>query len=231
MKNITILLLFSLMTVSAWAQNPDAARRDIPVKIYDKKGRPVKSVAVESFDTSKKGATDKDGQYVFKNMSDNDTISMNLPKYGKAIFPVTGMDSIVVNLRSATVYDYKNKERQTMSVEKEKVNPNPVLDVPEILKKQSYTSLISLLRGRVAGLNFTQTATGESASIRGNSSFDTNNEPLVALDGIIIGTVSEANAIVNVHDIKTIEVLKLATEYGVRGSNGVIKITSKRNSN
>ena len=226
MKNLTLLLLLSLLPFSGWAQDT----RTIPVKILDKKGRPVKNVALESVSADRKGITDATGMYVFKDMPDSDTLSVKLPKFGKTVIPVAGMDSIVIHLYSASRYKYVDRERLPVTVEKDNAKSNTVLDVPEILKKQSYTSLIDLLRGRVAGLNFTPSATGESsASLRGVSSMASNNEPLVALDGTLVGTVSEVNTFINIHDIKTIEILKTASEWGVRGSNGVIVITTIRN--
>lgn len=229
MKNLTILLLLGLLAVTtANAQDLNVERRTVPVKILDKKGRPVKNVVLESLHTGKKGMTDQNGMYVFEDISNNDSIAINLPKYGKTNIPVAGMDSIVIKVRTTARYEFVNRERQTVTVEKDNAKANTVLDVPAILEKQSYNSLIALLRGRVAGLQFSQSPTGETASIRGNSSFVTNNEPLVALDGILVGTLSEANTFVNIYDIQTVEVLKVASEWGVRGANGVIVITSKR---
>jgi len=227
---LAAVYILCLLPATICAQGINLEKRLLPVLVLDKKGRPMKNIALESSQTGLKGQTDPTGQYIFENLPANDVISVNLPKYGKADIPVAGMDSIVLKQRATYRYVYINKENQTVTIEKDNTKSNIVLDVPEILKKQSHTSLIDLLRGRVAGLNFTQTATGQTtATIRGSSSFDTDNEPLVALDGIIIGTVNEANAFVNIHDIKTIEILKVATEWGVRGSNGVIVITTKRN--
>jgi len=229
MKFVTVLCLICLLPVTIWAQDQDVDKRSLPVKISDKKGRPVKNITLESFNTGRKGMTDLTGQFIFEDMSDSDSISVKLPKYGIAMIPVAGMDSIVVVLRTTNIYDYLNKEKQLVSVQKEKATKNIVLDVPEILKKQSFSSLSDLLRGRVAGLQFTPTENGElAATIRGPSSFVSDNEPLVALDGMIVGTLREANTFINVYDIKTIEIIKIASEWGVRGSNGIIDIKTKR---
>ena len=229
MKNLAILLLLGLLSATiTTAQDLNVERRTIPVKVLDKKGRPVKNVVLESLHTSGKGMTDPMGMYVFEDIPDNDSISFKLPKYGKTVISVSGMDSIVIKVRTTNSYEMINREKKSVIVEKDNAKSNVVLDVPAILEKQSYNSLIALLRGRVAGLQFTQSATGETAAIRGNSSFVSNNEPLVALDGILVGTISDANSFINIYDIKTIEVVKIASEWGVRGANGVIVITSKR---
>ena len=93
-------------------------------------------------------------------------------------------------------------------------------------------------------------APGASAqiTIRGARSFDGNNQPLYVIDGMPINTaadfdtgasVSGANYAdrsidINPEDIETINVLKgqaASALYGIRASNGVIVITTKRGSN
>ncbi|MDX2247722.1 MAG: TonB-dependent receptor plug domain-containing protein [Bacteroidia bacterium] len=76
--------------------------------------------------------------------------------------------------------------------------------------------------------------TGSQASvrIRGNASIQTSGEPLYIVNGSQItgGYSTVYNMVGNVADIKTIQVLKDASEtsfYGVRGSNGVIVIKLK----
>ena len=64
--------------------------------------------------------------------------------------------------------------------------------------------------------------------IRGRSSLNFSNAPLIVVDGI---PVSSSLADFNPNDIESIEVLKDASSaaiYGARGANGVILITTKR---
>ncbi|MDR1672190.1 MAG: TonB-dependent receptor plug domain-containing protein [Bacteroidales bacterium] len=184
---------------------------------------------MQSLTAGKAGVTDRAGLFVFQDMTDSDSISVMLPSYGETVIPVTGMDSIVVTVRSARRYSYLNSEGRSVIIEKDKIEPSTLLDVPALLKQRSCNSLYELLQGRVAGLDMTPSGSGGevTANIRGQRSFMLSNEPMVVMDGMPIGTISEANAIVNVHDIKTIEVLKSASEYGVRGANGVILIKTK----
>lgn len=78
-------------------------------------------------------------------------------------------------------------------------------------------------------------------SIRGISSFAVNSSPLIVIDGMPVenitsgtaldGQVSQGLANVNPEDIESVTVLKDAAStslYGVRASNGVIVITTKR---
>ncbi len=67
--------------------------------------------------------------------------------------------------------------------------------------------------------------------IRGASSFSLSTEPLILVDGQQMNPGSGGLIGLNPRDIQKIEVLKDAVsmaEFGSRGSNGVIKITTKR---
>ena len=230
MKHIKIFLLLIVMSVAAWAQDTDFSKRDITLRINNKRGRPVKNIIVKSFSANKAGITDRKGLFVFGDMSDNDTISIMLPKYGETIIPVTGLDSIVVILRSARLYSYSNTEGQSIYIEREKneyINrektaPSTILDVPAIMRERNYNSLADLLQER-AGLAITS----KGVSIGGERSLLSSNEPLMVMNGMPMGTFSEANTLVNLYDIKTIEVLRNAPEWGSRGANGVILIVTK----
>ena len=232
MKTIHICVIFSfILSFSAWAQDIDMSMRDVSLKVINKRGRAVNGIIVQSINAGKAGITDRSGLFVFVDMTDNDTISLILPRYGETMIPVAGMDSIVVTLRSARLYSYMNTDGQNVNVEKNKTEPNTLLDVPALMKQQHFNSLVDLLQGRVAGLNITQSGgrSGEvTTNIRGERSFLLSSEPLVVLDGMPMGTLTEVNAFLNVRDVKTIEVQKGASEWGARGSNGVILIKTKK---
>jgi len=224
MKYLYLTILLALANVAIWAQDVDRQERDVAVQVLNKKGRPVKSIIVHSSKSTKAGVTDKKGLYVFSNMTDDDKVTLFLPRIGETVIPVTGLDSVVVVLISARQYSYRDYEGTNIMIKKDNAKDNVILDVPMLLSQcSSCNSLADLLRGRVAGLNIG----GSSTSIRGPSSFVTNNEPLVVLDGVPFGTINDANAMINIHSIKTIEILKSATEWGMRGSNGVIVIKSQ----
>jgi len=204
----------------------DSSVRDVYLQIIKKRGRPVRNIVVHSASTGVTGVTDRSGLFLFKNMLDIDTITVFLPVRGATIFPITGdMDSIVVTLRSSRLYSYTSKDGQIVFFERDnKTESNTLFDVPAMLKQSRYVSLIDMLRGHVAGLDINSSG---GANIRGIGSVTGAIEPLVVLDGVVIGTLNEANNMININDIKTIEVLKSAPEWGMRGANGVIIITSK----
>jgi iron complex outermembrane receptor protein len=87
--------------------------------------------------------------------------------------------------------------------------------------------------GRFPGVEVTRTPDGGFAvRIRGGSSIRSGNTPLYVLDGVVIDPGPNGHLTgVNPNDIESIEVLKEPAEtalYGLRGSNGVIIIKTKR---
>jgi len=218
------------MNTFTWAQNEDSSNRDISLKILNKKGRPVKNIVVQSKITGKSGITDRSGMYVFRDMSDNDTLSVKMSNNSHVVIPVKDMDLIVVKAVSSKFYSYFDEqqgENNSSTVQKVPLSAddNLILDVPAMLKQQSYSSLVELLRGQVSGIDIS--SDGRVAPVRGPNSISNQREPLVVLDDVVLGTLAEANSLVSIYAIKTIEIQKSATRYGVRGSGGVILISSQ----
>ena len=97
----------------------------------------------------------------------------------------------------------------------------------------------NLLSGRVAGLTVNTSGapgSGSEIRIRGGSSLNASNDPLIVIDGLPIINVENKSstsilAALNPNDIESFTVLKDASStaiYGSRASNGVIIITTKR---
>ena len=106
-----------------------------------------------------------------------------------------------------------------------------IVDVKEAQKIQA-GSAVDQIQGRIAGVTVASTggqpgSTG-SIKVRGSSTFDTNQDPIYVIDGVIIGG---AGSDFNPNDIETITILKDAAAtalYGSRGMNGAVVITTKR---
>ena len=102
------------------------------------------------------------------------------------------------------------------------------------------TTAQEMMQGKIAGVNIVSgggaPGGGATIRIRGGSSLNASNDPLVVIDGLPIdnnGVKGVANllSIVNPADIESFTVLKDASAtaiYGSRGSNGVIIITTKK---
>ncbi len=89
-----------------------------------------------------------------------------------------------------------------------------------------------LFTGRFAGVNVTAAAGGGlQIRIRGSNSFMAGEEPLYLVDDTPLPQGSNGIVHLNPYDIERIEVLKNPADvgiYGVRGGNGVIRITTIR---
>ena len=97
-----------------------------------------------------------------------------------------------------------------------------------------------MIQGKIAGVNVTSgggtPGGGATIRIRGGSSLNASEDPLIVIDGLAmdnVGVKGAANplSMVNPNDIESFTVLKDASAtaiYGSRGSNGVIIITTKK---
>jgi TonB-dependent SusC/RagA subfamily outer membrane receptor len=99
-------------------------------------------------------------------------------------------------------------------------------------RRGTATNLADLLEGRVPGLEVRRLANGRvSLRIRGDRSLNSNNEPLIVLDGVPMSPDNAVLQDLDPRDVASISVLKDAgslAAYGSRGANGVILITTKK---
>ncbi|EJL73545.1 SusC/RagA family TonB-linked outer membrane protein [Chryseobacterium populi] len=111
-----------------------------------------------------------------------------------------------------------------------------VVTAEELKTQIPTTSVGNMLQGRASGV-FSQSRNGQPGStaeinIRGISGLIGNSEPLYIVDGIYM-TSRQFNA-VNPNDIESVVILKDAagtSQYGSRGANGVVVITTKKGRN
>ena len=117
------------------------------------------------------------------------------------------------------------------------------------LSTSGTSSLANAIQGKLTGVDIRQSSGAPGASsqivIRGARSFDGINQPLYVVDGMPITTkadfdtgdsvtganLSDRSIDINPDDIESINVLKgqaASALYGIRASNGVIVITTKR---
>ncbi len=97
-----------------------------------------------------------------------------------------------------------------------------------------------LVNGKIAGVQITSNGgapgAGSRIRVRGGSSLNANNDPLIVIDGVPLdntGVSGAANPLsfINPNDIENFTILKDASAsaiYGSRASNGVILITTKK---
>ena len=126
-----------------------------------------------------------------------------------------GMDEVVV-------VGYGTQSRRTITSAVTKIDGG-------LVNGRAFNTVGEALKGKIAGARVYSNDNTPGADpvirIRGGSSIDGNNDPLILVDG-----VERAFSGLNPNDIESMEVLKDAAStavYGSRGSNGVVLITTK----
>ena len=191
------------------------------------------SVQVEGSGTGTQTGTD--GRFTLST-SPNATLVFSMVGYVPQTLKVNNRSTLTVDLQAAdnqmnevVVIGYGTQKRSDVtgsvaSVPKERFTQLPV------------TNVMQAIQGAVAGVNVSvgSTVPGRTANVqvRGVNSIGASNSPLIVVDGIPLAPDATTNDI-NANDIASMEILKDASAvaiYGVRGSNGVILITTKRGS-
>ena len=192
--------------------------------------KPLQGVTVLLKGTSIGTATDAKGNYTLRNVSLSDTLFFSYVGFGEEEVPINGRNKVNISLQSEVsslqevVIGYGTQKKSDLTGSISTVDAKTFQD-------QSMTQVTDMLTGTVAGVNIDQgiSANGASASleIRGRTSLNASNAPMLVVDGSIFnGGIEE----INPADVKTIDILKDASSaaiYGARASNGVILITTK----
>jgi len=102
----------------------------------------------------------------------------------------------------------------------------------EDIKHQNPRSLADLIQSRVPGAQIVTTREGFAIRLRGTTSIYGSNDALIVVDGMPLSEMSAASALATMRpeEVAQIDVLKdgMAAIYGMRGSNGVVVITTRR---
>ena len=113
---------------------------------------------------------------------------------------------------------------------KSEIISSVVLVKSEEFNKGYIENPIQLIQGKVAGLSISKVGGDPNGMynirLRGLSSFYGNTEPLIVIDGAIGASLEN----IDPYDIESISIIKdgSAAIYGLRGSGGVILVTSKK---
>ncbi|MDY0103428.1 MAG: TonB-dependent receptor [Lentimicrobium sp.] len=151
------------------------------------------------------------------------------------------MEDENIDLGEVVVMGYSSDSKKLISGSFGLVNEDEIKTIP-------LRTIDGVLQGKAAGMTINQnsgTPGGQnSIKIRGGSSINASNQPLIVIDGVpaITGSYGQigysgqeidALSDVNPNDIEQVTILKDASAtaiYGSRASNGVILITTKKGS-
>ena len=248
--NTAFAILFSLVSLHASAQGI------IRGTITDSRNEPVVGAVVMLKGSTTTGAiSDEAGKYELKIYSAS--------KDAELVVSCLGYAEQTVKAAGRSVIDFVLEEDSQQLEETVVVGYGAIAksdltgSVTSVKVKDSdadrSTSIEQLMQGRAAGVQVVNNGGapdgGVSIRIRGMSSFNSSNDPLYVVDGIIINASQGGETLIskggdngssdeeinglmglNPRDIESIEVLKDASAtaiYGALGANGVVLITTK----
>lgn len=235
-KLMQILVLLSALSLFGggvlFAQTAD--RIDVSGTVVDRNGEPVVGASVVVIGTMKGTITDADGAFYLSSVAKDATLSADLLGYKTVTLQLSGRSRVniileddALALEESVVVGYGQMKKSDLTGSVASVKPEKLTDIPA-------NSIDGLLQGRVAGVQVINSSQDPGASstirIRGNSSLNGSNAPLVVIDGFPYGDAGDLKQI-NPQDIVSMEVLKDASAsaiYGSRGANGVILITTRK---
>lgn len=216
-----------------------ALAQDITVKgtVTDAAGEPITGATIRVEGQQGGAVTDIDGVFTVKAKT-GATISVSY--IGYADTKVTAQPNLTVVLKENSKslnevvvigYGVAKKSDLTGSVTALK---------PDGKNKGLVVNPQDMIGGKVAGVSVVTNdgapGTGAQIRIRGGSSLNASNDPLIVIDGVPMDNngvkgLSNPLSMINPQDIESFNVLKDASAtaiYGSRGSNGVIIITTKK---
>jgi len=201
--------------------------------VTDSSGTPLSGVTVSVKDQSSMvTSTDQNGRYV-----------LQVPKNAVLLFTMVGYNTQEVNVGSQSEIDVILDMSASMlddvvvvgfGTQKRKDLVGSVTSVSPGNLKVPSSNLTTALAGQAAGIIAYQRS-GEPGQdnadffVRGITTFGTNTNPLILIDGIEL--TSNDLARLRPDDIESFSILKDATAtalYGARGANGVILVTTKQ---
>ena len=240
MKQVNFRIPFRILTLVMGLFLSLGAYAQITVNglVKDATGEPVIGASVRVVGTQQGTVTDFDGLFTLDGVPQG--AKLLITSVGYEDQEVTAASDLVITMAESTQmlenlvvigYGVVKKNDLTGSVTALK---------PDAKNKGVVVSAQDMLGGKVAGVSVTSNSGepggGATIRVRGGSSLNASNKPLIVIDGIAmdnndVSGLSNPLSLVNPQDIESFNVLKDASAtaiYGSRGSNGVIIITTKK---
>jgi TonB-linked SusC/RagA family outer membrane protein len=198
--------------------------------VKDNIGQPLPGANIIEKGTDNGAQTDFDGNFSLKLKDANAILVVSYIGFSTQEVRVNGQSTIAVtlienaaSLDEVVIVGYGSMKKADLTGSVATVRS-------EDITKTTSNNIGQAIQGRMSGVQITQSsgAPGASSSIkiRGVGSINSNNSPLVLVDGIP-GNMN----LINANEIESLTVLKDASAaaiYGNRAANGVILITTKR---
>lgn len=241
------LHLMLTLTLAFVVQICFAQEKVVSGEVVDPDGLPIPGVSVEVKNTTQYTQTDFDGKFSITASADQ-TLVFSYLGYEKKEVLVGSQTEINVKLEpDAEQLGEVIVTAQGIKREKKALGYAVSTVDSKDIEQRTEGDLGRVLRGKASGVNITQqsgvSGSATSINIRGQISFNQNNQPLFIVDGVPFssdtnapGDFVDGNAgssrflDLDPNSIESVNVLKgfsAATIYGEAGKNGVILITTK----
>ena len=228
------LVLSCIMGVSVFAQGG----YEVKGVVVDAIGPIIGATVIEQ-GTINGASTGLDGDYVLTVSSADAVVEISCIGYASQVFVASQLPKTVTLSEDALFLDdvvvigYGTVKKSDMTGSVATVKADEI-------NKGMISTPADLLKGKSAGVVVTPGSgapgSGATIRIRGGSSLNATNEPLIIIDGLPVSNdgvsgMADPLSSINPSDIESFSVLKDASAtaiYGSRASNGVIVITTKK---
>ncbi|MBS1566432.1 MAG: TonB-dependent receptor plug domain-containing protein, partial [Bacteroidetes bacterium] len=199
-------------------------------RITDSLGNPVAGASIIVKGSNRTVMSADDGSFEIKNIDPQSVLVISSVGYRTNEIAVAGRTYISVLMRQQTD---KLSELTVVSTGYQRIRQYQMTGAVAVLSEKEYDQRVAVtgnflesLEGKIPGLVY-NSQSGE-LSIRGVATFNAVKQPLIIVDGF----PTEINLLtINPNDIVSVNVLRDAAAsaiYGVRASNGVIVVETRR---
>ena len=206
--------------------------------VSDPSGEPLIGASILAQGTTVGTSTNIDGEYTI-NVAPDATLVVSYVGYDTQNVPVDGRTSINVTMQENSVMLNEVVAIGYGTVKKSDATGSVAVIKPDEIEAGLATSVQDMLVGQTPGVVVTQSGGPEGGGtirIRGGSSLNASNDPLIVVDGVPLsnagmGGLGNSLGMISPENIESMTILKDASAtaiYGSRASNGVIIITTKK---
>lgn len=206
--------------------------------VSDPSGEPLIGASILAQGTTVGTSTNIDGEYTI-NVAPDATLVVSYVGYDTQNVPVDGRTSINVTMQENSVMLNEVVAIGYGTVKKSDATGSVAVIKPDEIEAGLATSVQDMLVGQTPGVVVTQAGGPEGGGtirIRGGSSLNASNDPLIVVDGVPLSNAGMSGlgnslGMISPENIESMTILKDASAtaiYGSRASNGVIIITTKK---
>lgn len=239
-----LMLFVSLASFTAFSQQTAT----LSGKVIDDKGEPIYDATILVANTQIGAKSDYDGIFelsgipvegekqvvtiILRGMGFDEKSFQIEFRPGQTVSQDLNAGDNILNMEEVVIVGYGTSRTKDLTGAATKITSEDFNDTPAASPEQ-------LIQGKVAGVKINSNSgapgSGSTIRLRGGTSINASNDPLIVVDGVPLDNGGIAGApsalsLINPNDIESFVILKDASAtaiYGSRGANGVIIITTK----